>query len=84
MDEQITEQVDGRLAVVEEEATFFVTREDDPHDWLVSFEKSSDFNAREWAENMVRVYNRRLSRPRAGPPTLPGNPPASYEPESPG
>ncbi len=65
-------QVDGELAVVEEEAAFFVVRAEDPEDWLVRFEKSRDFPAREWAENMVRVYNRRLLKRRAGPPTLPG------------
>jgi hypothetical protein len=74
-------QVDGRLAVREEEAAFFVVRAEDPEDWLVRFEKSSDFPAREWAENMVRVYNRRLSLRSAGPPTPPGTRPASYHPD---
>jgi hypothetical protein len=74
-------QVDGRLAVREEEAVFLVVRAEDPGDWLVRFEKSPDFPAREWAENMVRVYNRRLSRRRAGPPTPPGTRPGSYHPE---
>ena len=55
-------QVKGRLAVREEAAAFLVVRADDPDDWLVSFEKSRDFPAREWAENMVRVFNRRLER----------------------
>ena len=80
MDEQAL-QVDGRLAVVEEGAAFLVVRAEDPDDWLVRFEKSPDFPAREWAENMVRVYNRRLSRRRAGPPTPPGARPGSYHPE---
>ena len=44
-------QVDSRLAVREEEAAFFVVRAEDPEDWLVRFEKCSDFPAREWAEN---------------------------------
>ncbi len=80
MEEQITEQVSGRLAVVEEDAAFFVTREADPTDWFVRFEKSPDFKAREWAENMVNVYNRRLSRSSAGPPLPPGTQPATYDP----
>jgi hypothetical protein len=54
-------QVDGELAVVEEEGAFFVLRAEDPEDWLVRFEQSRDFPAREWAENMARVYNRRLA-----------------------
>ena len=74
-------QVDGELAVREEEAAFLVVRAEDPDDWLVRFEKSPDFLAREWAENMVRVYNRRLSCRSAGPPTLPGTRPASYHPD---
>ena len=74
-------QVDGELAVVEEEAAFFVVRAEDPEDWLVRFEPSRDFPAREWAENMVRVYNMRLSRRSADPPTPPGTRPASYHPD---
>lgn len=74
-------QVVGKLAVVEEEAAFFVVRADDPDDWLVRFEKAPDFPAREWAENMVRVYNRRLSQQCAGPPTPPGTRPGSYHPD---
>jgi hypothetical protein len=73
-------QVDGRLAVREEESAFLVVRAEDPGDWLVRFEKSPDFPAREWAENMARVYNRRLSRRHAGPPTPPGTRPNSYHP----
>jgi hypothetical protein len=82
LEEQIVGQVDGRLAVVEKEAAFFVTPEADLNDWLVRFEKGPDFKAREWAENMVFVYNRRLSRPSAGPPVPPGVQPASYDPDS--
>jgi hypothetical protein len=74
-------QVDGELAVREEEAAFLVVRAEDPDDWLVRFEKSPDFLAREWAENMARVYNRRLSCRSAGPPTPPGTRPASYHPD---
>jgi hypothetical protein len=74
-------QVEGRLAVREEKAAFLVVRAEDPDDWLVRFEKSKDFPAREWAENMVQVYNRRLLERRAGPPTPPGRRPASYHPK---
>lgn len=81
MEEQNLEQVSGRLAVVERETAFLVAREADPADWLVRFEKGPNFKAREWAENMVHVYNRRLASPSAGPPTPPGTQPASYEPE---
>jgi hypothetical protein len=74
-------QVAGKLAVVEEEAAFLVVRADDPDDWLVRFEKAPGFPAREWAENMVHVYNRRLSQQSAGPPTPPGTRPGSYHPD---
>jgi hypothetical protein len=74
-------QVDGKLAVREGEAAFFVVRAEDPDDWLVRFEKSPDFPAREWAENMVRVYNLRLLKQRTGPPTPPGTRPGSYHPD---
>ena len=73
-------QVNGALAVREEEAAFLVVRAEDPDDWLARFEKSGDFPAHAWAENMVRVYNRRLSGRRAGPPTPPGTLPDSYHP----
>ena len=78
--ESIEPQVEGRLAVREEEAAFLVVRADDPEDWLVRFEKTPDFPAREWAENMVRVYNRRLQQRSAGSPTPPGTRPATYHP----
>ncbi len=73
-------QVAGKLSVVEEESAFLVVRAEDPEDWLVRFEKASGFPAREWAENMVRVYNRRLLKRRTGPPTPPGTRPDSYHP----
>ena len=73
-------QEGGRLAVREEEAAFLVVREEDPGDWLARFDKGGDFPARAWAENMVRVYNRRLSRSHARPPTPPGTRPLSYHP----
>ena len=55
-------EVDGKLAIREERAAFLVVREEDPDDWLVRFDKDGVFPAREWAENMVRVFNRRLER----------------------
>jgi hypothetical protein len=66
----MTVQVDGRLAVVEEPDRVLVVLEDDPEDWLAAFAKRGGFPARAWAENMVAVYNARLSsassrRPRA-------------------
>jgi hypothetical protein len=73
-------QLTGALAVREEGAAFLVVRAEDPDDWLARFEKSPDFPAREWAENMVSVYNRRLSKRPAGPPTPPGTRPGSYHP----
>jgi hypothetical protein len=81
MEELDPEVVDRRLAVIEEEGVFLVVRATDPNDWLVRFEKSPDFPAREWAENMVRVYNRRLAHRSAGPPTPPGTRPSSYHPD---
>ena len=54
--------MDGKLAIREERAAFLVVREEDPDDWLVRFDKDGCFPAREWAENMVRVFNRRLER----------------------
>ncbi len=81
MEELDPEVVDRRLAIIEEEEAFLVVRADDPDDWLVRFEKSPNFPAREWAENMVRVYNRRLAHRSAGPPTPPGTRPSSYHPD---
>ena len=74
-------QVEDRLAVREEEAAFLVVHEGDPEDWLARFDRGEGFPAREWAENMVRVYNRRLVLRSAGPPTPPGNSLTSYHPE---
>jgi hypothetical protein len=64
-----------RLFKIDARGTFLVVRAEDPGDWLVRFEKSPGFPAREWAENMASIYNRRLSKRRAG--TRPG----SYHPE---
>ena len=71
----------GRLSVREEETAFLVVREEDPDDWLARFEKDGDFPAREWAENMADVYNRRLARRSTEPQTPAGTRPASYHPE---
>ncbi len=74
-------QIEGRLSVREDTSAFLVVREEDPGDWLARFEKTDSFPARAWAENMARVYNRRLEQRSAGPPTPPGTRPASYHPE---
>lgn len=71
MDEQAL-QVEGRLAVREEGDAFLVVRETDPEDWLARFEKGGGFPAREWAENMARVYNLRLAQGPTASPTPPG------------
>lgn len=51
----------GRLVLIELADAFVVAREADPDDWLCRFDRSSEFPARAWAENMVRTYNRRLA-----------------------
>jgi hypothetical protein len=71
----------GRLSVREEETAFLVIWEEDPEDWLARFEKDGVFPAREWAENMANIYNRRLARRSTGPPTPAGTRPVSYHPE---
>lgn len=71
---------EGCLAVVEKLDVFLVVRADDPEDWLARFEKDPDFPASAWAENMVRVFNRRLTGLRAEPPTPTGMRPATYHP----
>lgn len=73
-------QVDGRLAVLEEAEAFIVVLADDQDDWLARFEKIHDFPAREWAENMVWVYNGRLHRRTSAPATPRGTTPTSYHP----
>jgi hypothetical protein len=50
---------DRPLAVVEDETAFLVVASGDGDDWVVRFEKSPDFPAREWAAHMVAVFNRR-------------------------
>jgi hypothetical protein len=68
----VSQQVDGRLVVVEEADRVLVALADDPADWLCSFAKADGFEARRWAEDMARTYNARLElscassrRPRA-------------------
>jgi hypothetical protein len=74
-------QVGGKLAVREEDEAFLVVRAEDPDDWLARFEKEKGFPAREWAENMVSVFNRRLRRRTAAPPTPPDTRPLNYHPD---
>ena len=70
----------GRLVLVERPDAFVVAREEDPSDWLASFAQAPGFPAREWAESMVRTYNRRLSSPGWAPPFPAGVRPSRYEP----
>jgi hypothetical protein len=57
--------VDGVLEVLEDDEACFVIVDGEPDDWLVRFEKAAGFAAREWAQNMAQVYNRRRGRPGA-------------------
>ena len=50
----------GPLAVDEDAEHCLVTDADDEEDWIVRFDKDGEFPAREWADNMVDVYNARL------------------------
>jgi hypothetical protein len=56
----------GPLAVSEDAERCLVVDAGDQEDWVVRFDKSDQFPAREWADNMVNVYNGRLRSPRAG------------------
>ena len=56
----------GPLAVSEDAERCLVVDADDDEDWVARFDKSDEFPAREWAENMVDAYNRRLRSPGAG------------------
>jgi hypothetical protein len=51
--------VEDVLDVLEDDEACFVIVDGEPEDWLVRFEKAADFAARDWAQNMARVYNRR-------------------------
>jgi hypothetical protein len=57
-------QVNDRLQVREEPEAYFVVLEHDDADWLVKFDKSPDFAARQWAINMAESYNERYDDPR--------------------
>lgn len=76
--------VDGRLAVLEEQDAFVVVQQGNPEDWLARFEKVPGFPAREWAENMVRVYNRRVDPSSDDLVSTPGTQPVSYHPDDTG
>jgi len=80
MDEQVL-RIEDKLTVREEEEAFLVVWADDPEDWLARFERDGTFPAREWAENMANVYNRRLTSLSVEPSIPPGTRPASYHPE---
>ena len=56
----------GPLGVDEDAERCLVVDAGDQEDWVVRFDKGDDFPAREWADNMVSVYNQRLRSPRAG------------------
>lgn len=56
----------GPLAVSEDSDACRVVDAADDEDWVVRFDKSDDFPAREWADNMVNVYNTRLQSPDRG------------------
>ena len=56
----------GSLAVSEDAERCLVVDADDDEDWVARFDKSDEFPAREWAENMVDTYNQRLRSPGAG------------------
>ncbi len=67
--------MNGRLVVVEEPDRFLVAHEEDPADWLCAFAKAPGFPARQWAENMARIYNARLSGSLSSAPSR--RPPAA-------
>lgn len=50
----------GRLAVVPVDGGFRVASEEDPEDWVVGFDLSAAFSARDWAERMVATHNLRV------------------------
>ena len=51
----------GRLTVVPTDGGFRVASEEDPEDWLVSFDHTAAFSAQAWAERMVATHNLRVS-----------------------
>jgi hypothetical protein len=70
----------GELEVARGRCGYWVVRSEDPSDWLVMFERNSQFPALAWAENMVMLYNMRLERPDFVPPLPPGQRPRSFHP----
>jgi hypothetical protein len=50
------------LEVIEDADNVRVVLAGDPEDWLVCFEKTTDFPARAWAERMVGLYNAGVPR----------------------
>lgn len=50
----------SRLTVVEGAEAYFVAYADHPEDWVARFDKAWP-EAREWAANMVELYNRRVA-----------------------
>jgi hypothetical protein len=62
------EAVNDTLMVVDEEEDVLVSWASDADDWVVRFEKSSDFPAYDWAQRMVQLYNlRQAQRLKAEP-----------------
>ena len=56
----------GPLAVSEDAERCLVVDAADDEDWVARFDKTDEFPAREWADNMVSAYNQRLRSPQAG------------------
>jgi hypothetical protein len=56
----------GRLTVASTDGGFRVASEEDPEDWVVSFDQSAAFSAQDWAERMVATHNLRLSAEGGG------------------
>jgi hypothetical protein len=55
------------LIVIEQDTAFLVVSADDNTDWVVCFQKSPDFPARDWAERMVSLYHLRQSSLASAP-----------------
>ena len=53
--------IEGRLEVIDESECCWVVVDGHSADWLVCFEKSGEFPAEAWAENMAKVYNARCA-----------------------
>jgi hypothetical protein len=70
---------DLALAVVRDARSYVVARKRDPRDWLVAFDDDGAFPAKDWAENMVRIFNARLLGRRTDL-LPPGASPGNYHP----